>query len=80
MVELDRAGQRDLTIKTDGSDFDTLLAVYKGTSVSGLTFVATNDDHSTLVTSRVRFAATAGTQYRSRWTAFLTRVLWPPVR
>jgi hypothetical protein len=54
----------DVVITTDGSDFDTLLAVYTGSSVLGLSVVASNDDHSVLVTSRVRFQPVAGTQYQ----------------
>jgi hypothetical protein len=54
----------DVVISTDGSDFDTLLAVYTGATVSNLRAVATNDDHGVMVTSRVRFAATGGVQYQ----------------
>ena len=32
------------TISTNGSDFDTTLAVYTGTALSGLTLIAANDD------------------------------------
>jgi hypothetical protein len=51
---------------TLGSSFDTLLAVYTGTSVSALTAVASNDDSPAggTVTSKVSFAATAGRQYQ----------------
>jgi hypothetical protein len=51
------------TIDTIGSSFDTLLAVYTGTSVSALTQVAANDDASG-VQSRVTFSAAAGVTYR----------------
>ncbi len=53
------------TITTAGSAFDTLLAVYTGSSVSALTAVASNDDvgNGTL-TSSVTFTATSGTAYR----------------
>jgi hypothetical protein len=54
----------DVTINTDGSDFDTLLGVYTGPSVSGLSLVVSNDDHGVLVTGRVRFQALAGLQYQ----------------
>jgi hypothetical protein len=54
----------DVVITTDGSDFDTLLGVYTGSSILGLSVVASNDDHSVLVTSRVRFQPVAGTQYQ----------------
>src|SRR5439155_2913214 len=58
-------GSGTVTIGTFGSSFDTLLAVYTGTSVSGLTQVAANDDASSGdLTSRVSFAAAAGTVYR----------------
>jgi hypothetical protein len=54
-----------VTIDTAGSNFDTLLAVYTGTSVSALTPVASNDDAGGgTVSSRVTFAATAGRQYQ----------------
>src|SRR4029077_16059391 len=53
------------TITTKKSDFDTLLAVYTGSSVSGLTLVASNDDISTGIhQSSVTFSAQAGTTYR----------------
>ena len=35
------------TVTTDGSNFDTLLGVYTGSSVSSLTTIASNDDDST---------------------------------
>ncbi len=53
----------EVRIATDGSDFDTLLAVYIGSNVSSLTTVATNDDHALLPTSRVRFGVLKGTSY-----------------
>ncbi|MEO8428465.1 MAG: lysyl oxidase family protein, partial [Verrucomicrobiota bacterium] len=53
------------TIDTIGSNFDTLLAVYTGTSVSALTIVASNDDiGGGVVVSRVTFNSTLGTTYR----------------
>jgi kumamolisin len=51
------------TFDTFGSTFDTLLAIYRGNSVSGLTQTASNDDYATGVTSSVSFTATAGTSY-----------------
>jgi len=48
---------------TYGSDFDTLLAVYTGTSVDTLTEVASNDDSGGTLQSRVEFTTTAGTVY-----------------
>jgi hypothetical protein len=52
-----------VTIDTLGSNFDTTLAVYTGSSVSGLTLIASNDDDNGL-TSRVVFNAVNGTLYR----------------
>ena len=60
----------EATFDTAGSSFDTLLAVYTGSSVSNLTLVAANDDDfscndSTRAfhTSRVRFNPKPGTIY-----------------
>jgi len=55
------------TISTVGSSFDTLLAVYTGSSVTNLTFVAENDDidpADAILTSTVSFDATAGQTYQ----------------
>ncbi|HYE74316.1 MAG TPA: hypothetical protein VEF04_13340, partial [Blastocatellia bacterium] len=52
---------------TAGSNYDTLLAVYTGNSVSSLTTIAKNDDVNTqggILTSSVTFNATAGTFYK----------------
>jgi hypothetical protein len=52
------------TFNTRGSSFDTLLAVYTGTSLSSLTIVAANDDEGNgRFTSQVQFNAAAGTTY-----------------
>jgi len=58
-------------LTTLGSDFDTLLAVYTGTSVGGLTPIAGNDDSpyadnlsGHVLTSSVSFTAINGTTYR----------------
>lgn len=54
-----------VTFNTLGSTFDTLLAVYTGSTVSSLTVVATNDDLSlNFLQSQVAFTAVAGTTYR----------------
>jgi alpha-tubulin suppressor-like RCC1 family protein len=58
------------TVDTFGSSFDTLLAVYTGSSVSNLTLVASDDDYGQLLTSLVTFAATAGTTYQIRVDGF----------
>ncbi len=55
-------GQIDFS--TAGSNFDTLLAVYSGSSLNALTVVASNDDTKTSQTSAVSFAAVAGQTYR----------------
>ena len=53
------------TITTAGSSFDTLLAVYTGSSVSALSTKASNDDASrTTLTSKVSVKVTKGTTYR----------------
>lgn len=52
-------------LSTSGSGFNTLLGVYTGTSVSGLTTVASNDDASTSDTaSKLSFTAAAGVSYK----------------
>jgi hypothetical protein len=52
-------------LNTHGSGFDTLLAVYTGSSVSALSAVASNDnDGGGGNTSGLSFAAVAGTTYR----------------
>jgi len=52
------------SIDTDGSSFDTLLAVYTGASVSSLTTVASNDDiDESGGVSRVCFTANPGMTY-----------------
>jgi hypothetical protein len=49
-------------LTTKGSDFDTVLGVYTGDSLAGLTAVASNDDDHGRQ-SLVRFVAVAGTSY-----------------
>jgi len=52
-------------VTTRRSDFDTLLAVYTGNTVSALSLVASNDDFSSVIhQSVVSFDAVAGTAYR----------------
>ena len=55
-----------VTFKTEGSTYDTLLAVYTGNSVSGLTAIGKNDDVDlgNILHSQVEFTATAGTIYK----------------
>jgi subtilisin family serine protease len=53
------------TLRTLGSTFDTVLAVYKGTSVGALEAVASNDNSSSsALDSTVSFPAVKGTTYR----------------
>jgi outer membrane protein assembly factor BamB len=54
------------TITTVGSDFDTIVAVYTGSSVSSLTRLAFNDDqvNGVVRTSNLTFNPTAGTIYK----------------
>jgi len=54
-----------VAINTIGSNFDTLLAVYRGRTVQSLTLVRQNDDRNHAHTeSRVAFHAVAGQKYR----------------
>jgi hypothetical protein len=52
------------TFRTTGSAIDTLLAVYRGTTVSGLTEVASDEDRGGFLTSELRFNAVAETEYQ----------------
>ncbi|KAB2659687.1 MAG: hypothetical protein DVB31_15540, partial [Verrucomicrobia bacterium] len=52
------------TFRTVGSAFDTLLAVYTGTSVEGLAEVASDEDRGGFLTSELHFNAVAGTDYQ----------------
>lgn len=49
---------------TLGSSFDTLLAVYTNSTVSGTNLVASDEDSGGFLTSRVVFNAQAGTEYQ----------------
>jgi hypothetical protein len=51
------------SVSTLGSDFDTVLAVYTGESVSSLVLVAENDDAPGVRTSLVTFPIVAGSPY-----------------
>ncbi len=56
-----------VTMTTAGSGFDTVLAVYTGTTVNALNLIASNDDASVqphITTSSVTFPANAGTIYQ----------------
>ena len=62
------------TITTDGSSFDTVLAVYTGNTLSTLTEVASNDDRVNLKirTSLVSFGTVGGTTYQIQLDGFPT--------
>jgi subtilisin family serine protease len=55
---------RTCTIDTNGSDFDTTLGIYTGSSVDALTYVAGDDDGGEGTNSRATFLATAGVVYQ----------------
>jgi hypothetical protein len=50
-------------MSTDGSTFDTVLAVYRGPNVASLTLVTDDDDDGDENASRVMFNASAGQLY-----------------
>jgi len=52
------------TITTAGSRYDTVLAIYTGSTLASLALVGQSDDGATDTTSSVTFAANAGTTYR----------------
>ena len=52
-----------LTIDTEGTTFDTVLAVYTGNQVSQLTENASDDDSGTALLSSLTLPTTAGTTY-----------------
>ncbi len=53
-----------VTVRTNGSDFDTVLAVYTGATVGALNAVGADDDSGAGVASAVSFVAQTGTTYR----------------
>ncbi len=50
-------------VDTSGSDFDTVVAVYRGSELDGLTLVTFNDDDEGDTTSFAQFFAEFGTTY-----------------
>ncbi len=74
-----------VTFDTGGSDFDTILAVYEGGTLTTLTTVASNDDDLGTETSRVSFMVTAGRTYHLVVAGFLgqtgsVRLSWTAIR
>ena len=57
-------GAGKVSVDTIGSNFDTVLAVYTGSSVNGLTAVASDDQSGGGGSSALTFSATVGTVYR----------------
>ena len=53
-----------LSVNTQGSSFDTLLASYSGTAVASLTQLAADDDSGGNRTSAISIPVTSGTTYR----------------
>lgn len=53
-----------ISVETTGSDFDTVLAIYTGSSVGALTRLVSDDDSGGGGASRATFNAVAGTTYR----------------
>jgi subtilisin family serine protease/outer membrane protein assembly factor BamB len=51
-------------VSTDGSGYDTVLGVFTGTALNALTAVASNDNATDRVTSRLEFTAQAGVAYQ----------------
>jgi peroxiredoxin len=52
------------TVSTVGSSFDTVLAIYRGSSLANLSEVSSDDDSGGGRASRAAFLATAGTSYQ----------------
>jgi uncharacterized repeat protein (TIGR02543 family) len=57
------SSDEDITFDTSGSNFNTLLGVYTGTSVDNLTEITSNDNEDNTSQSRVQFNAINGTTY-----------------
>ncbi len=51
-------------IRTEGSNFDTFLAVYTGSSLASLQLVGNNDDARNVQWSQVKFDAVRGVRYQ----------------
>ena len=74
-----------VTFDTGGSDFDTVLAVYEGATLTTLEPVASNDDDFGAETSRVSFMTITGRTYHLVVAGFLgqtgdVRLNWTAIR
>lgn len=67
-----------LTIDLTGSNFDTMLTVYRGNSLDTLEFVAWNNDFGTARASKVTFETEAGVEYQISVDGYAA-TLSPPV-
>ncbi len=52
-----------MTLNTTGSNFDTTMAIYRGTNLATLALMQCNEDQSTSFTSRVSITAFSGLDY-----------------
>ena len=59
LVHLDTHG----SLNTNNDSYDTYIAVWRGTSINGLTYVACDDDVDEGYTSQLSFTAQAGSTY-----------------
>lgn len=57
-------GDGTLTLSTEGSNFDTVLAVYTGTAFNALSLVGADDDGGDAGTSRLSLPVRGGTVYQ----------------
>ncbi len=62
--QLTASQNASVTIDLSGSAFDTVLAIFTGSIVSGLSTVSVDDDSGTGTSSKVTFQATAGESYK----------------
>lgn len=57
-------GDGDVSLSTEGSSFDTVLAVYTGPTLGSLTLVGADDDSGANSTSTLSFPVRSGTTYQ----------------
>ena len=63
----------NVTFDTFGSNFDTKLAAYRGSSVGSLTVMGSNDDADGTRQSQIQFSVVGGTTYRIAVGGYSTR-------